>query len=130
MGVHRKTITQVFEELISQGWLESKLGSGTFVAKNLPQISPQILQSEIQGKKSKSAGFIFEKKNFLERTVIKSTDKLHLDDGFPDPRLAPLADLARAYRSNLLIGNTYQKLGYGDTKGTLWLRKELAKYLK
>lgn len=129
LGVHRKTVTQVFEDLASQGWLESKLGSGTFIAKNLPEISPQKLHSEIQSKKSKIAGFVFEQKRILERTLIKSSDKLHLDDGFPDPRLAPMADLARAYRSNLLTGNSYQKLGYGDTKGTLWLRKELAKYL-
>lgn len=129
LGVHRKTIIQVFEDLASQGWLESKVGSGTFVAKDLPQISPQILQLEIQLEKSITAGFPFEKKKILERTLTKSTNNLHLDDGFPDPRLAPLADLARAYRSKLLVGNSYQKLGYGDTKGTLWLRKELAKYL-
>lgn len=129
LGVHRKTITQVFEELTLQGWLESKIGSGTFVSKKLPEILPQILHSDIPSEKPKLAGFQFEKKGFLERIVIKSTDKLHLDDGFPDPRLAPLADLARAYRSSLLIGNSYQKLGYSDTKGTLWLRKELAKYL-
>jgi GntR family transcriptional regulator/MocR family aminotransferase len=29
----------------------------------------------------------------------------------------------------LIHGNSYQKLGYSDTKGSLWLRKELAKYL-
>lgn len=129
LGVHRKTITQVFEDLASQGWLESKVGSGTFVAKDLPQISPQILQLEIQHEKPKTAGFPFEKKKILERTLIKSANNLHLDDGFPDPRLAPLVDLARAYRSTLLVGNSYQKLGYGDTKGSLWLRKELAIYL-
>jgi GntR family transcriptional regulator / MocR family aminotransferase len=129
LGVHRKTITQVYDELISQGWLETKQGNGTFVAQNLPEIIPQFLEENQKNQKSKCAGFAFEKKDFLIREVIKATDKLHLDDGFPDPRLAPLADLARAYRSNLIHGNSYQKLGYSDTKGSLWLRKELAKYL-
>ena len=75
------------------------------------------------------AGFSFEKQPFLQREVVKASDKLHLDDGFPDPRLAPLLDLARTYRSNLIHGNVYVKLGYGDTKGSIWLRQELAKYL-
>lgn len=129
LDVHRKTITQVYDELIVQGWLETKAGSGTFVAKNLPEIHPQQLEEKPMVVERKQAGFSFSMNPILKREVIKSTDKLHLDDGFPDPRIAPLVDLARAYRSNLLHGNSYQKLGYGDTKGVLWLRQELAKYL-
>ncbi|MCU0326388.1 MAG: PLP-dependent aminotransferase family protein [Spirosomaceae bacterium] len=129
LDVHRKTITQVYDELIVQGWLETKAGSGTFVAKNLPEIHPQKLDEKPTITERKQAGFSFSTNPILKREVIKSTDKLHLDDGFPDPRIAPLVDLARAYRSNLLNGNSYQKLGYGDTKGVLWLRQELAKYL-
>jgi GntR family transcriptional regulator/MocR family aminotransferase len=37
--------------------------------------------------------------------------------------------LARAYRSNLLQGNPYVRLGYGHTQGASWLRRELAAYL-
>jgi GntR family transcriptional regulator / MocR family aminotransferase len=129
LGVHRKTITQVFDELTAQGWLETKQGNGTFVAENLPEIQPQFLEENKRRIKTQKAGFEFDKKGFLVREVIKATDGLHIDDGFPDPRLAPLADLARAYRSNLIHGNSYQKIGYSDTKGSLWLRKELAKYL-
>jgi GntR family transcriptional regulator / MocR family aminotransferase len=78
LGVHRKTITQVFDELIAQGWLETKQGNGTFVAENLPEIIPQFLEETQRSQKSKSAGFAFEKKDFLIREVIKATDKLHL----------------------------------------------------
>lgn len=129
LDVHRKTITQVFDELIVQGWLETKAGSGTFVAKNLPEINPQQLNEKPISVERKNAGFSFSTNPILKREVIKSTDKLHLDDGFPDPRIAPLLDLARAYRNNLIHGNSYQKLGYGDTRGVLWLRQELATYL-
>lgn len=129
LSVHRKTVTQVYDELIAQGWLETKPNSGTFVAQNLPEITPQALNEKIKNQKVKVSGFDFEKKEFLVREVITASDKLHLDDGFPDPRLAPLADLSRAYRNSITLGNTYQKLGYSDTKGNLWLRKELVKYL-
>ncbi len=128
LGVHRKTVIVALDELLAQGWLETKQGSGTFIAKNLPEIKPQKLK-ENEVFLTKKAGFSFETKPFLQREVVKATEKLHLDDGFPDPRLAPLLDLARAYRSNLIHGNSYVKLGYGDTKGSMWLRQELAKYL-
>jgi GntR family transcriptional regulator/MocR family aminotransferase len=65
----------------------------------------------------------------LEKPVVWSKHKYHLDDGFPDSRLAPLEELARAYRSQLLTGNPYVRLGYGDTLGSLWLRQVLATYL-
>ncbi|MBK6977006.1 MAG: PLP-dependent aminotransferase family protein [Cytophagaceae bacterium] len=128
LSVHRKTITQVYSELQMQGWLETLPGSGTFVPRNIPVINPQKILIET-GERPKKAGFFYAKKEFLIREPIKATDLLHLDDGFPDPRLAPLPELARAYRSNLLYGNSYQKLGYGDTAGLLWLRKELSSYL-
>ncbi len=128
LGVHRKTVIVALDELLAQGWLETKQGSGTFVANNLPEIKPQKLK-ENDSFLPKRAGFKFENQPFLQREVVKASDKLHLDDGFPDPRLAPLLDLARAYRSNLIHGNSYVKLGYGDTKGSAWLRQELAVYL-
>lgn len=128
LDVHRKTVTRVYFELMVQGWIEAVPGSGTFVAKNLPEFKPSKFREDdsvIVGK----AGFSFEARPFLKRELVTSSDQLHLDDGFPDPRLAPLTDLARAYRSNLVRGNAYQKLGYGETKGTLWLRQQLAVYL-
>ena len=44
LGVHRKTVIVALDELLVQGWLETKQGSGTFVAKNLPEIKPQKLK--------------------------------------------------------------------------------------
>jgi GntR family transcriptional regulator / MocR family aminotransferase len=126
--VHRKTIVMAYDELILQGWFESKTGSGTFVAKNLPEIKPQKFEEKTVFINNK-AGFEFEKKGFLIVNALKATDKLHLDDGFPDPRLAPLNELASAYKRNLINGNSYTKLGYGDTKGSKWLREQLAIYL-
>jgi GntR family transcriptional regulator/MocR family aminotransferase len=44
-------------------------------------------------------------------------------------RLAPLEDLSRAYRSQLLTGTPYLRLGYGDTTGAFRLRQVLSSYL-
>jgi len=129
LGVHRKTIVLAYDDLISQGWFETRKGSGTFVAKNLPEIKPIRLAANSSAHRQK-AGFRFERKSVITKQAESSSlYKLHLDDGFPDPRLAPLLDLARAYRGNLIRGNSYVKLGYGDTRGSQFLREQLAAYL-
>jgi GntR family transcriptional regulator/MocR family aminotransferase len=129
LRIHRKTVVLAYDDLISQGWFETKKGSGTFVARNLPEIKPLKLANDSSAYRQK-AGFRFERKSVISKAVDKSSDfKLHLDDGFPDPRLAPLNELARAYRSNLIRGNSYVKLGYGDTRGSQFLREQLAHYL-
>lgn len=131
LNIHRKTVVRAYDELLAQGWLESRAGSGTFVATHFPEIKPQPIHTA--GKNiahtKKIAGFTLDEKPYLHRRVLKSGATFHLDDGFPDPRLAPLQELSRAYRTQLLTGNAYVKLGYGDTSGTYWLRQELSGYL-
>lgn len=130
LQVHRKTIVQAYDELLAQGWLESRTGSGTYVARHLPEIHPRSLNGATKPMNpAHIAGFDFETMPHLEKPVMWSKHKYHLDDGFPDSRLAPLEELARAYRSQLLTGNPYVRLGYGDTMGSLWLRQVLADYL-
>ncbi|MCA0232111.1 MAG: PLP-dependent aminotransferase family protein [Bacteroidetes bacterium] len=131
LDIHRKTVVQAYDELLVQGWLESKTGSGTYVADTLPEVEPQKLSKQTLEKvnPAKKAGFTFIQPPHLRRDVLTSGYALHLDDGFPDPRLAPLSELSRVYRSQLLLGNQYVKLGYGDTKGSGWLRQELSTYL-
>lgn len=131
LDIHRKTVVQAYDELLVQGWLESKTGSGTYVAETLPEVELQKLSKRTVEKvnPAKKAGFAFAEPQHLRRDVLTSSYALHLDDGFPDPRLAPLAELSRVYRSQLLLGNQYVKLGYGDTKGSAWLRQELSIYL-
>jgi len=131
LSIHRKTVVRAYDELLAQGWLESRKGSGTFVAPHLPEIKPRYLaeSSGIDLDKRKTAGFAFAEKAHLQRSVVKNMAILRLDDGFPDPRLAPLEELSRAYRTQLLTGNPYVKLGYSETAGSYWLRQQLSGYL-
>lgn len=130
LGVHRKTIIRAYDDLLAQGWLESKTGSGTYVAGHLPIIKPGEIGARPQAADPvRLAGFNFQPGAHLEREFVKDGATYHLDDGFPDPRLAPLHDLSRAYRTQLIMGNTYHRLGYDDPQGSLWLREELATHL-
>ncbi|HEY0670314.1 MAG TPA: PLP-dependent aminotransferase family protein [Sphingobacteriaceae bacterium] len=131
LGVHRKTIIRAYDDLLAQGWLESKTGSGTFVARHLPIIKPRAIRENFKAAVDslQVAGFDFKQTPHLDREFIKTGTTYHLDDGFPDPRLAPLTDLSRAYRTQLIMGNAYNRLGYDDPQGSSWLREELVAHL-
>jgi GntR family transcriptional regulator/MocR family aminotransferase len=134
LGVNRQTIVAAYAEATAQGWLNSQPGSGTFVASHLPEVNPQSLAGSLVPSNEKSTekgepGYAFETLPFLNRPVLTNTGGLRLDDGFPDIRLAPLAELGRAYRSYFRWGNPQQHFGYGDTKGHSLLREQLSVYL-
>lgn len=132
LGVHRKTIVRAYEDLIVQGWLESKKGSGTYVAQNLPIVERSSIASKqrVGANSAQVAGFPFQQPKHLDREFINTQTLYRLDDGFPDPRLAPLHELSRAYRTQLIIGNSYGRLGYDDPQGSSSLREELVKHLQ
>lgn len=170
LSVHRKTVVRAYDELLAQGWLESQTGSGTYVARHLPENKPQRLGAGAAGERAdrvraagpqadgsraagaqadaagwradgvraagplpagpaQIAGFAFEAAPHLDREDVYYPFTYHLDDGFPDARLAPLNDLARAYRAQLLTGRPYNRLGYGDPRGASLLREVLSPYL-
>jgi len=130
LKVHRKTIVRAYDELLVQGWLESEAGNGTFVSKNLPVVKLEKLPVNIgkQATPLKTAGYRIGTPAFLERKLLKHTTRYHLDDGYPDGRISPLTELSRAYRTQLRAGSPYSRLGYGDPKGSLWLREELSRF--
>lgn len=140
LAINRQTVVAGYDEATAQGWLETRPGSGTYVAGHLPEIQPQLLARDslkapnqqngrIVPGPSRQPGYTFKLRPYLARPVLINSGKLHLDDGFPDIRLAPLAELGRAYRSYFRWGNPQQHFGYNDTKGHPLLREQLSHYL-
>lgn len=134
LDLHRQTIVAAYDDLLAQGWLESRPGSGTFVTTHLPTIEPQALtpqpnQDRTQATMGRETGFAFARSPELVRPVLSSPAGVRFDDGFPDVRLAPLEELGRAYRSYFRWGNPQAHMGYGDTKGHPLLREELSRHL-
>lgn len=134
LGLHRQTIVAAYDEARAQGWLESRTGSGTYVARHLPDVKPRPLAVSEDGLArrngpTKQPGYAFETQSFLARPLLTNQTGLRLDDGFPDIRLAPVDELSRAYRSYFRWGNPQQHFGYGDTKGHPLLRQQLSTYL-
>ncbi|WP_299437034.1 PLP-dependent aminotransferase family protein [uncultured Aquimarina sp.] len=131
LAIHRKTVVSAYDELISQGWIESIPAKGTFVSQDLPIIKPKKLQdSSILLEAKDTAGFTFKKRRHLIRKGIETIQAtLKVDDGVPDHRLAPIDDIAKIYRNITKKAHHKKLLIYGDIYGNIELRKALVTYL-
>lgn len=133
LQLNRQTIVAAYEEGMAQGWLESRSGSGTYVATHFTDLKPlPLLPNQpvaVADSSLDRPGYSFETNPLLVRPLLTYSAGLHLDDGFPDIRLAPMEELGRAYRSYFRWGNPQQHFGYADTKGHPLLREQLSNYL-
>lgn len=112
LKVNRNTVVEALEVLTAEGWLETFDRKGTFVTHSLPKIN----YAAENKKEQKTA--IEEPKNYLV-----------FDDGLPDSRLAPMNDLARAYRELFSRKSRWQIMGYSSELGNPEFRKSIAQML-
>ncbi|WPR76250.1 PLP-dependent aminotransferase family protein [Algoriphagus sp. NG3] len=130
LKINRITVAKAFEELQMQGWLESFVGRGTFVSLHIPELEPKNLQNTPINKAQKTAGFTLNEKQHLSNPYFVPTTEFHLDDGYPDPKLAPLKELYRAYRNQLTRGGLYHKFGsYSFPDGSEFYKEAISHYL-
>ncbi|WP_409440080.1 PLP-dependent aminotransferase family protein [Psychromonas sp. GE-S-Ul-11] len=124
LGVNRKTVQQVYEELESQGWLVTKPRCGTFVADIIPEqdLSKENKQLINNAHKSKSASLLVEN---LYKDAISINNNCVINDGTPDTRLIPYEILAKAYRRACIHLSRYSSLGYEDPRGIKELRESI-----
>ncbi|MEC4113819.1 MocR-like pyridoxine biosynthesis transcription factor PdxR [Myroides pelagicus] len=111
LGVNRNTIVEALNVLIAERWLESKERKGTFVASELPMLS----------RCDKSEGELVP---IAEEESRKAW--ISFNDGHSDSRLAPVDELARAYRKIFKMKAKWQLMGYVDPFGQLDFRSALA----
>lgn len=129
LKINRITVSKAYEELLTQGWLETAVGSGTFVSSHVAEHDPEKLKAAAVAS-SKVAGFTFQASSYPKPIVESPSYHLHLDDGYPDPSLAPLKEFYRAYRNQLTRSGLYSKFGnYGNPAGPYVYRQALSDYL-
>lgn len=108
LGVSRRLLVQAFEQLCAEGWLEARVGAGTYVRRELPQLR-QAPQRKLELHTSQSARFDF----FA---------------GHPDLGFFPRSAWARATRQ-ALAQLPDAAFGYGDPQGLRELRVQLCEML-
>ena len=102
LNIHRKTVIATYEELSSQGWIETIPSRGTFVTAALTIITPKKFDLYAKQKPLKNtSGFSFYMRPHLMRKPAAISNKriLRIGDGAPDHRLAPIDEIAKIYRN-------------------------------
>ncbi|MEM8565443.1 MAG: PLP-dependent aminotransferase family protein [Bacteroidota bacterium] len=128
IGVNRKTVIQAYDELLAQGWIQSKRSSGTYISDDLPINEYDALNaSELLVKKLKSPEV--NPFDYIPTSSSNRKKVITVDGGSPDHRLAPMDWIYRESRS--IINTHYGKklLTYSDIHGDIKLRNTLALYL-
>src|SRR5690606_35408594 len=114
LKVNRNTVVEARNVLLIEGRLVSKERQGTFVADTLPDFKEvekiKPLNANIENKEGKHY-------------------HLQIDDGHPDSKIAPIAELARAYRQIFNQKARWQMMGYGNELGDLEFRKTIVQML-
>lgn len=113
LQLNRNTVVDALQVLINEEWLVAKERKGTFVADQLPLLSR------------------YQKAPVMANsTAIPPVSRgIHFDDGYPDSKIAPIAELARAYRQIFNRKARWQLMGYGNELGDWNFRQELAHML-
>ncbi|GKQ40905.1 PLP-dependent aminotransferase family protein [Streptomyces sp. A012304] len=106
LGIARNTVADAYAELVAEGWLSARQGSGTSVA----------------------ARTVVPPAGAAPRPRAPARPAYDLRPGFPDLSAFPRAQWARAHR-RALDAAPYDAFGYGDPLGRLPLRTALAGYL-
>jgi GntR family transcriptional regulator/MocR family aminotransferase len=133
LGVSRTIITQGFEQLILEGYLIGKTGSGTFVASVLPDSLISAVTIEKRHETLKNGKPLNPAKNIIpEELLRRNSDK---EDVWPFQTGHAALDLF-SYSSWCEVSKKVFKnlrqypLGYEDAVGYEPLRNEIAKYLR
>ncbi|MBT2438688.1 PLP-dependent aminotransferase family protein [Streptomyces sp. ISL-36] len=113
LGVARNTVADAYAELVAEGWLTARQGSGTRVA------SRAVPRRAIGATTSRPGAA-------ARPTTARPT--YDLKPGVPDLASFPRAEWLKAYRRALTAAPN-EAFGYGDPRGRIELRTVLAEYL-
>ncbi len=134
LGVSRNTVTAAFEQLVAEGYLESRVGDGTYVSPALPDDLLYVQRSQQPAAHDSHAAPLHFSQRY--RTIVTTPMGGSNDEQAPLPFRTGIPALdtfpygiwsrlvARRWRTP-----TPDLLTYGDAAGYLPLRQAIANYL-
>jgi GntR family transcriptional regulator / MocR family aminotransferase len=132
LGVARSTVTQAYEQLIAEGYLQTARGSGTFVCRVLPE---SLLRATRSTAKSKRAAPEFRLSNYGARLTDdfeyprKQPGYISFSHWWPDQSLFPSVTWRRLMFKHLRQSNP-ELFNYArHAQGYEPLRKQIAQYV-
>jgi GntR family transcriptional regulator/MocR family aminotransferase len=124
LAVARNTVSEAYERLAREGYLESRPGSGTFVADHDEPLSARDTSAAWLPTLSQWAGGLPQ-----SRSIVPSREMAYdFRPGLPDLANVPIAAWRRLAAHNLRT-LSHEIGGYGDPAGLPRLRAAIARYV-
>lgn len=121
LGISRNVIVAAFDELISEGYLEGRVGSGTYVTSDLPPVPGRTLAAPIG-----TPRWLTRDHPIADAMPPPARDAIDFRLGTPTLAPLPLAVWRSAWRDVL---NALPPTQYGPVAGDPDLRAAIAGYL-
>lgn len=131
LNVHRKTIIAAYEELDTQGWIETLPNKGAFVLESEKVQKARIRTVEIKDLTAypQKTGYPINTSNILDNPFEHSDCRYIFNDGVPDIRLSQMSYYSHFYTANSKRKNNITKTGYYNTEGSEYFKKHLSQFL-
>ncbi|GGA96737.1 MULTISPECIES: aminotransferase-like domain-containing protein [Mucilaginibacter] len=129
--VNRKTIINAYEELMTEDWIESVDRKGYRVTPELPIIKPRSFQppnSFSSCDNMTARNLALQGGSQPEHRTTKSWD-IVVNDGYPDPELAPFNEISKVYRDKATSARIKQLMCLRDQGGLPLLKEATALFL-
>ena len=133
IGVSRTTVVTAFEQLIAEGYLESRVGAGTYVAGDLAEIIgyPPSRPNSGGTDKTRRASKLSRRGTLLAKTISYETP---VKPGSFLPNQPAYDQFPFAIWSRFVARKnrnpSYESLNYGNAAGYLPLRQAIADHLR
>jgi GntR family transcriptional regulator/MocR family aminotransferase len=133
-GVSRNTVLNAYEQLLAEGYVEARVGSGTCVARALPEELLTVSGSAASGaRRSANRDALSDRGRLLAgnpgRPLSAPRRPRAFESGLPDASAFPFRTwtrlMARQWRRP-----SYELLSYGDPAGYRPLREAIAAYVR
>ncbi|WP_378940952.1 PLP-dependent aminotransferase family protein [Mesorhizobium sp. ANAO-SY3R2] len=131
LAMSRPTIVRVLENLKSEGYLETRQGSGTFVAKDLPRPLSRRRWLSAVGEETDGSAPRLSRIGDLSRQMSADIGRVEYRPFLPNhPAFErfPFAVWGKCWNA-ATRGGRAAGLGYGDPAGEAVLRQRIAEYL-
>lgn len=137
LGISRNTVINAFEQLLAEGYLEGRIGDGTYVAGILPE-TPLSVNSDVKEllPANSSQMVLSQRGHLLATTPITTSLNYGIDENTPHPFQLGLPSF-KDFPFKIWIKLTtqywqnppYDLLGYSHPAGYQPLREIIANYL-
>lgn len=130
LGISRNTVTYAYEQLIAEGYLETRAGSGTFIADTTPdQIPENRLNAPPLTDPSGESELSAHGAQLIQQAGVSDLQWGAFMPGVPDVTLFPNKIWSRLQNKHWRRSRA-ELLTYGDAGGYLPLREAIAEYLR